>query len=289
MRSVGLFFGQKIYRVLVNYLLLFCFFSAAQADILLTAPPRESAADGMKQYGPMAEKLSEILGEKVVYQHPKGWLFYQRDMRADKFDIIFDGPHFISWRIKRFGHIPVAKLPGTLRFIVVTKKGATGFNHRAINNIDDLKNVTICAVAPPNLSSLTVLTEYKDPVSLPIMVNAKGGMNGVYHSFKSGRCQAAILRDKFYIKKVSQQERDKLKVIFKSKPVANQGVSVSRRISDEQRTLITAALTEVSSSTRPTLKRFTPKAKKMLYADDADYENYYKFLTGVVYGWGIGD
>ena len=289
MCCVGLLFSQKFYRLPVNVLLLLCCCSAAQADLLLTAPPRESVADGQKQYGPLAEKLTQILGEKVTYQQPKGWLFYQRDMRADKFDIVFDGPHFISWRIKRFGHTPVAKLPGTLVFIVVTEKGAKGFNRRNINTIDDLKNVKVCAVAPPNLSSLTVLAEYKDPVSLPIMVNAKGGMKGVYNAFKNGKCQAAIMRDKFFIKKVPQHERDDLKIIFRSEPVANQGITVSRRVNEEQRTLITAALTEVSASTAPTLKRFTPKADKMLYTDNADYENYYKFFSGVVYGWEVGE
>ncbi len=289
MCCVGLLFFRKFYRLPVNVLFLLCCCSAARADLLLTAPPRESVADGQKQYGPLAEKLTQILGEKVTYQQPKGWLFYQRDMRADKFDIVFDGPHFISWRIKRFGHTPVAKLPGTLVFIVVTEKGAKGFNRRNINTIDDLKNVKVCAVAPPNLSSLTVLTEYKDPVSLPIMVNAKGGMKGVYSAFKNGKCQAAIMRDKFFIKKVPQHERDDLKIIFRSEPVANQGITVSRRVTEEQRTLITAALTEVSASTTPILKRFTPKAEKMLYTDNADYKNYYKFLSGVVYGWEVGE
>ncbi|MCK4833568.1 MAG: PhnD/SsuA/transferrin family substrate-binding protein [Gammaproteobacteria bacterium] len=241
----------------------------------------------MKQYGPLAEKLTEILGEKVVYQQPKGWLFYQRDMRTDKFDIVFDGPHFISWRIKRFGHTPVAKLPGKLSFIVVTAKDTTGFNGREVNAVDDLKNVTVCSIAPPNLSSLTVLTEYKDPVSLPVMVNAKGGMKGVYKAFRSGKCKAAILRDKFFAKKVPEEERENLKIIFKSKPVANQGITVSRRINEEQRILIASVLTEVSNSTAPTLKRFAPKADKMLYTDNSDYEDYYQLLTDVVYGWGI--
>ncbi len=287
MNGVGLFTHRKTCRISAGIILLLCFFSSVHADFLLTAPPRESAADGLKQYGPLAEKLTEILGEKVVYQHPKGWLFYQRDIRTDKFDIVFDGPHFISWRMKQFGHTPVAKLPGTLVFIVVTTKDTKGFNRRPVDGIDDLKNLTVCAVAPPNLSSLTVLAEYKDPVSLPIMVNAKGGMNGVYDAFKNGKCQAAILRDKYYIKKVPEEEREQLKIIFRSEPVANQGITVSRRISEEQRLLITAALTEVSSSTAPTLKRFTPRAEKMLYTDNADYEDYYKFLTGVVYGWEI--
>ena len=278
---------QKNYHAIAWFLLSLCICLPAHAELVLTAPPRESATDGFKQYGPLAEKLTELLGEKVVYQQPKGWLYYQRDMRTDKFDIIFDGPHFISWRIKQFGHTPVAKLPGTLRFVVVTSKDITGYNGEEINNIDGLKNLKICSIAPPNLSSLTMLAEYRDPVSLPRMINTKGGMKGVYNAFKNGKCQAAILRDKYYLKKVPQEERDKLKIIFKSEPIANQGITVSTRISEEQRTLITAALTEISESTAPTLKRFTPKAEKMLYTDNADYNDYYKLLTGVVYGWEI--
>ena len=280
---------RKLLNISTSIILLLCISSQLHAEFLLTAPPRESAAAGMKQYGPLAEKLTEILGEKVVYQQPKGWLFYQRDMRTDKFDIVFDGPHFISWRIKRFGHTPVAKLPGTLGFVVITAKDVKGYNGREVNGVNDLKNVTVCSIAPPNLSSLTVLTEYKDPVSLPVMINAKGGMNGVYSAFQKGKCKVAILRDKYYAKKIPAEERDNLKIIFRSEQVANQGITVSRRISEEQRILIAAVLTEVSSSTTPTLKRFTPKAEKMLYTDNSDYDNYYRLLTEVVYGWGIGE
>ena len=287
MISIGLFFNRNYCRIPAAVLLLLCLSSQLHAEFLLTAPPRESASEGLKQYGPLADKLTEIIGEKVVYQQPKGWLFYQRDMRTDKFDIVFDGPHFISWRMKRFGHTPVAKLPGTLRFVVITAKDIKGHNGREVNEVNDLKNISICSIAPPNLSSLTVLTEYIDPVSLPVMVNVKGGMKGVYNAFKNGKCQAAILRDKFYAKKVPKEDREDLKIIFKSEPVANQGVTVSRRINEEQRTLIAAALTEVSESTAPTIKRFTPKAEKMLYTDNADYDGYYKLLTEVVYGWGI--
>jgi len=282
-----LFSGRSICRkATITFLSLFLW-TSVHADLVLSAPPRESAADGLKQYGPLADQLSEILGEKVTYQQPKGWMYYQRDMRADKYDIIFDGPHFMSWRIKQFGHIPVAKLPGKLGFVVITKKNIKGFNNREVNTIDDLMNVTVCSIAPPNLSSLTVLSKYEDPVSLPMMVPVKGGMNGVYKAFKSGKCKAAILRDKFYAKKVSEQERAELKIIFKSDPVANQGITVSTRVNEEQRTIIAATLTEAGSGITPTLKRFSPKSDKMLFTDKADFDGYYELLVGVVYGWEI--
>ena len=276
-----------IFRNLTTFALLLFLCTSVQADLILTSPPRESATDGLKQYGPLATLLSEALGEKVVYQQSKGWLFYQRDMRADKFDIIFDGPHFMSWRIKQFNHTAVAKLPGKLGFIVITTKGAIGFNNKEINTLYDLINIPVCALAPPNLAALTVLAQYENPVSLPKLITTKGGMKGVYNLFKSGKCKAAILRDKFFSKKVPAEERANLKILLKSTPVVNQGITVSSRVSADQRKRIAAALITVNEGTAPTLKRFAPKADKMLATSNTEYEDYYKLLTGVIFGWEI--
>jgi len=269
-------------RPLITAFLLILLCPSVHAELLLTSPPRENAATGQKQYAPLAAMLTELLGEKVTYQQPKGWLFYQRDLRADTYDIIFDGPHFISWRIHQFEHVPVAKLPGKLGFIMVASKAS-----REVNRLDDLVNVPVCGIAPPNLSTLTVLAQYSNPVRQPRLITPKGGMAGVYKAFKNGKCKAAILRDKFFEKKVPEQERENLKVVYKSVPAANQGITVSSRVSTEQRKLIAAALTEVNAATEPTLKRFAPKAEKMIPATADDYAEYYRLLTGVIFGWEI--
>ena len=276
------FSKRDLFRQLTAFIALVFISASTPADLILTSPPRESAAKGLLQYGPIADRLSEVLGEKVIYQHPKGWLFYQRDMRADKYDIIFDGPHFISWRIRQFGHTPVAKLPGKLVFFVITAKDQTH-----INSLDDLVNHPVCGIAPPNLATLSILAEYKNPSRQMKLVTPKGGMPGVYKAFKEGKCEAVILRDKFFSKQVPQQERDGLKSVFKSAALTNQGISVSSRVSAEQQALIAAALTEVTDATAPTLKRFAPAAASMVPASKEDYADQYKLLTGVIFGWEI--
>lgn len=278
----------RIYRQITIILVSLFLYSSAHAELLFASPPRETAAAGLKQYGPLAERLSEVLGEKVTYEQSKGWLFYQRDMRADKFDIVFDGPHFMSWRMKQFGHTLAAKLPGNLAFVVVAAKGAKGFNNLEINSVEDLINVPVCGLAPPNLASMTLLAQYKNPVSLPRLVTKKS-MGKVYKALRDGECKAAVLRDKFYAKKVPEEERAGLKVIFRSEPVANQGITLSSRVSAEQAEKIIAELTKVSVATAPTLKRFAGKAEKMFPAENAEYEAYNKLLTGVVFGWEIDE
>ena len=127
-------------------------------DLILTAPPRESAEAGQKIYGPIAAHLTKLLGSKVVYEHPANWIAYQRDMRNDKFDIVFDGPHFVSWRIAHLGHQVLVKLPGNLQFVLLTDKDSKKYN-----KADDLIGKNICGISPPNLSTLSVLDYYRNP------------------------------------------------------------------------------------------------------------------------------
>mgnify|MGYP006896880708 CR=1 FL=1 len=73
-----------------------------------------------------------------------------------------------------------------------------------------------------------------------------------------------VLRDKFFEKKVPEEERAAVNVIFSSKPVANQGITLSSRVSAEQAEKIKAELSAVSVATAPTLKRFAGKPEKMI-------------------------
>lgn len=253
--------------------------SSVQADLVLTAPPREDAASGAKIYGPLARYLSNVLAEKVVYMHPGSWPRYQRDMRSDKYDIVFDGPHFMSWRMKKKGHASVVRLPGTLSFVLIVKA-----DDSEIKAASDLINKNVCAISPPNLSTLTILEHFGD-VGIPKLKIVAGGMGSVFAAFKKGECKAAVLRDKFYRNEVSDEDRAGMKVIFSSEPVPNQGITVSKRVSKPSRDKIAVALIGENPGTAPLLKRFAPKEDTMIPAVAEDYAPYYELLSGVIVGW----
>lgn len=253
--------------------------SSAQADLILTAPPRELAYVGAKDYGPLAEYLSKVLAEKVVYKYPGSWARYQRDIRSDKYDIVFDGPHFMSWRMKNHGHTPVARLTGKLSFVLLAKADDSD-----IKEVKDLVNKKVCAISPPNLSTLTILTQFGD-VGTPVLKTVTGSMSDVFDAFKKDECRAAVIREKLYRMKLSDEDRASTKVIFSSEPVPNQGITVSSRVSETTREKIAMALIKESSGTAQILKRFAPKEDTMIPANAEEYEPYYKLLSGIILGW----
>ncbi len=249
----------------------------------MTSPPRETAEAGQKLYGPLAEYLSGLIGTRVVYQHPRNWLNYQREMRDNKYDIIFDGPHFISWRIAHLKHDVLVKLPGQLEFLLVA-----GADDKSTNSLDDLIGQRICAISPPNLSSLTALDRFRNPVRQPVMTGIQGGMEKVHKAFVEGKCKAAVLRIDFYNKKLQQAERDKLKILFHSTPLPNQGISVSQRLSASAKNKIVQSLTfgDGAKLSDSIVKRFAGKqAKGFVPAKNDEYAGHNMFLEGIIFGW----
>ena len=203
-------------------------------------------------------------------------------MRNDKYDIVFDGPHFVSWRIAHLGHEVLVKLPGNLQFVLLTGKENNKFNKP-----DDLIGRNICGISPPNLSTLSVLDRYRNPVRQPVIKGVKGGMGKVYKSFMDGKCDAAVLRTAFHKKKLTQQQRQGMKQLFMSKKMPNQAISVSARISPEAKRKIAHSLTmgEGVGATSGLLKRFGGKAKSFIHARNTEYLTQTALLEGVIFGW----
>ena len=269
-------------KICVYSVLCMLYMQSASAELILTAPPRENKEAGSKLHQPLADRLTKLLKEQVTYKHPGNWLAYQRDMRNDAYDIIFDGPHFISWRIKNRSHTALAKLPGSLQFVIVGREG-----DETVTRPSDLVGKKICGIPPPNLGTLTVYAAYIHPARQPVIVPVRGGFKKVYKYFKQGKCDAAVFRTTFYAKKLNDEQRKITKVLLNTDALTNQGISVSTRVSKPARKIIINAVTQGNRipATRNILKRFGGKAKAFRRANNNDYKKDYKFLEGVIFGW----
>jgi len=251
-------------------------------DLILTAPPREKPEAAQKQYGPLASYLSRLFGQRVRYVFPGNWLKYQRDMRDDKYDIIFDGPHFISWRIQHLDNHVVVRLPGTLEFYLLAKK-----DDSKLNKVGDLVAKVFCGVPPPNLASLSIIAAFPNPVQQPVIKGIRGAAQAVYGSFMKGECEAAVLRSAYVKKMLTDEQRANLKIIYASQPYPNQGITVSKRVTDRERELMVQALTmgDGVKATAPILKRFGGKATHFIPSKDVEFAGINNLLEGVIFGW----
>lgn len=252
-------------------------------ELILSAPPRESKEAGETLYTPLAEFLSRQLGQPVKYRYPDSWFTYQNNMRDNMYDIVFDGPHFASWRIEHLNHEVLVKLPGKLQFYLVAR-----VDDDTTRTPNELIGRYICGISPPNLSTLSVLNHFHNPVRQPVIKGINGGMKKVYKSFEAKKCSAAVLRTTFYQKKLSQEDRDKIKIIFTSEPLPNQMITASKRISPADVEKLQFAFLkseEGMEALEPILKRFGGKARSFVPAENNEVDGKNQLLEGVIFGW----
>ena len=253
-------------------------------DLVLTAPPREKSEAGVKLYKPLADHLSQLLGKRVNYVHPGNWLNYQREMRDDKYDIVFDGPHFAAWRMEHLGHNVGVRLPGNLEFMLFTHK-----DNVHIRTPNDLIAKKFCGITPPNLSTLSVLAAFPNPVRQPVIRGIQGGgMPAVYKAFMNGDCQAAVVRDTFYKKKLTDEQRANLKIVYQPPLLPNQSITVSKRLNTDDAQLILRSLTTGKGIhfSESIVKRFGGKqTKTFIPARTEEFAGINSLLEGVIFGW----
>ncbi len=246
------------------------------AELVFSAPPRESEAKANAVYKPIADFLTKVIGEKVVYKNSGNWLSYQVEMRKGSYDIVFDGPAFIGWRMAKLGHLPLVKLPGNLSFVTVVKSDNT-----KITELKDLAGRTICGFAPPNLATLTVIYQFDNPSRQPAFLETSSFADA-YQGVLSGKCVAGVLQAKMW--EELDKEKNATRAVFKSKPVPNQAFTVGPKIAPEMGSkLIEALLSEEGKiATRKLRDEF--KGQEFVVAQAAEYEGLGALLRDV---WGF--
>jgi ABC-type phosphate/phosphonate transport system substrate-binding protein len=214
---------------------------ATAEPLVLAAPPRDSAEEGQRRFGPVAAYLSEVLGRKVVYRHPTTWGGYQADMQHGAYDIVFDGPHFIGWRVAKLRHNALVKLPGDFVYTAVVRK-----DNAAVTQLRQLAGHKICAHAPPNLGTMIMYKEFDNPARQPVVIETDG-YDKIYQALLDGKCDAAMLPLKHVQKHDPNGER--VRIVFKNQPLPQQAVSAGPRLSAAEQTKVAEALLSPAAAT----------------------------------------
>jgi len=207
-------------------------FPADGEVLLLSAPPRESPAVSTDVYGPIADFLSEVTGHEFRYEYPDNPLLYWENLQINKYDVVFDESHFISWLVRNHQHLPLVKISGALIYVYYIREERAG-----TRRIADLAGEPVCGQAPPNQGTLYLYELFDNPFRLPYLVSMEGWRN-IFDGVSIGDCVAGITPLELF----EQYNSGDKHPLYMTRPVPNQTFSASRRLSPDLKSRITAAL-----------------------------------------------
>jgi ABC-type phosphate/phosphonate transport system substrate-binding protein len=245
--------------------------STGEGVLVFSAPPRESEEDAMRTYQPIAEYLSRVIGKTVIYKRPSDWLTYQTEMQRGQYDIVFDGPHFNSWRISNIHHSALVKLADELAFVVVVRKDDK------ITDIKQLVGQKVCGMNPPNLGTLAVLGQFDNPMRQPYIMNSQDWSKAYEGVAFEKKCAAAIVPIANFRK--FPDSASLTRVIYQTRSLPNQAFSAGPRISPSDQARIASALvSRESGSAMSHLMAANGSEKGLAYASKEEYAGYDAYL-----------
>lgn len=245
--------------------LLSVFSNNASAEYIFSAPPRETLEKGEADYKPISDFLSKVTGESFRYVHPESWSEYSKMMHAEKFDLIFDGPHFVDWRINNIGHNVIMKLPALARWTIIARK-----DDSSVQTMNDMIGKKACAPGSPNFGMLNMVSHFPDPEKQPEHIKVKGWIN-VFNAVKEGKCDVGVLPDTNH--DTYDKGRQFTKIIHKHLPYPNQGITHSPRISAALADKIRDALmSEEGQQALGNLRKRFAAGKKLIEAENDEYD-----------------
>ena len=258
----------------LRFMLLFIALLASQTVLgayVFTAPPRETVEDGKKVYQPIADFLSRATGEHFVYRPQRSWPEYVGGMRGEEYDLVFDGPHFVDWRIHNIEHETLIKIPHLLQWRVIARKGDA-----SITRLEDLAGKKTCAPGSPNFGMLNLFSHFKDESAQPLHVEVKGWKN-VFEGIRNGSCVAGVLPKKNH--QIYDKDGIYTKSIHTHLPYPNQAMTASKRISPElKQTIRSALLSEDGQKALENLRQRYTGGSRLVSAVDEEYDSIHSLL-----------
>jgi len=243
------------------------------ADYVFSAPPLPAGIDDANVYKPVAEYLSQTIGKKIVYRPSESALAYQQEMRKGAYDLVFDDPHFVSWRMLTLRHTPLARLPGRLVFAVVSRN-----DNNEVSDVKDLIGRPVCGLVPPDIATLTLMAQFDNPLREPLIVK-KVSYTAAYEGVISKSCVAAPIPVEIAHNLV---ERGVMRIIYESEGVPNRAFSAGPRFSAEDRARMADALVAPEARTKLT-KFFVAwgENKGLQRASHAEYQGVARLLKSI--------
>lgn len=154
-------------------------------------------------------------------------------MQKGRYDLVFDGPRFVSWRRNYKKHRPLVTLPGQLFFVAVVRA-----NQKQYKTLVILAGKKVCGFNAPNLATLTMFKQFGSQ-DRPRLVKIRSFPDG-YKRMRAGKCDAVVMRDKMYY--TLDKDDGKTRIVFLSDALPNQAFTASKRLSRRTQRKIASAL-----------------------------------------------
>ena len=154
--------------------------------IRFTVQPILERDQSLQAYQPLVQYLESETGLDIQMVASVNFLTYWQQMLKGEFDMILDAAHFTAYRMDNNDYVPIAKLPGTVTYSLVTSPDLL------ILEPWELIGKKVATNEPPSLAMVRLLEMYPNPLRQPIFVESNSSEKAL-NLIESEKVDAAIV------------------------------------------------------------------------------------------------
>lgn len=200
-----------------------------------------------KAFAPLAEYLSKASGHtitlKTAYDYADFWLLMKN---GSHYDLIFDAPFYVDYRIKYQKHVPLAKVPGLVSYSLVTLS-STGIFEPA-----ELIGKKIATLTPPAPGGLVMFKMFPNPSRQPYIHPVRSAEDAM-KLLLAGKVVAAMVPTPLAAQAMAQGKE--ISTVATTEQTPHMTITASPKIDEATRKKIAVALIDAAK---------TPEGRAML-------------------------
>ena len=242
----------------------------AHAEIRFVVQPIIDREATRKAFQPLADYLSAATGEQVVLKTAYDYADFWSMMKDGKhYDLIFDGPFYVDYRIKHQNHVPLAKVPGLVSYSLVAMASSGLFEP------SELIGKKIASLTPPAPGGLVMFKMFPNPLRQPYILPVRSAEDAM-KLLLTGKVHAAMVPTPLAAQ--AMQQGAEISTVVTTDQTPHMTITAGKSIGEATRKKITEALLNATK---------TPKGVEMLKkigfegfeATDAKlYDGYSRYL-----------
>ena len=233
----------------MKYILIFILtlnFSSLHADIVMGIVPQQSPLKLFKSWSPIAQYLSKVTGEKIIFKTEKSITEFEKVLYSGGYDFAYMNPYHLIVAYKTQAYHAELRAKKNIQGILVMKKGDT---------IEKIKNKNISYLFPaPNAFAATLLTKYdllqKHGVNIEILNKAKyvNSHDSVYKGVSRGLGDIGGGIQRTFNALDDEKTKSSLHIVHTTKQYPSHPFAFKPSMKDEMKTKIINALLNMPSS-----------------------------------------
>jgi len=179
--------GKSLTIYIGLILALLPFFSHAEDNTLRFAvqPILERDAT-IRFYQPLVDYLRKETGLNIEFEASINFLTYWQKTRRGEFDLVLDAAHFTAYRMTQLDYQPIAKVPGTVSYSLITTPDLLIFE------ADELIGKHVASAAPPSLGMMRLQEMFTNPLREPVIKESPSAEKAI-EMLENGQVVAAMV------------------------------------------------------------------------------------------------